>query len=288
MPKQLKLVHLVTILCLLIFAISTHGIALEKDGLLKIHFLDVGQGDAIFIESPNGNQVLIDGGPDNKVLTKLSQVMPFFDKTIDLVLLTHAHADHVAGLVGVLERYDIENIVMTNSLYDSGQFRSWLDGVSNEGAKIAEALAGRKIDLGNGVELIILYPFIPQDESKPKDPNEISVVAMLKYKDFEVLLTGDLEQKQEEEILRNNLNINSDVLKIGHHGSKTSTSGNFLKAISPEVAAISVGLKNRYGHPSPLVIDRLESSDVKYYLTSTKGDIKIISDGSYFKIITQK
>lgn len=288
MPKQLKLVHLVTILCLLIFAISTHGIALEKDGLLKIHFLDVGQGDAIFIESPNGNQVLIDGGPDNKVLGKLSQVMPFFDKTIDLVLLTHAHADHVAGLVGVLERYDIENIVMTNSLYDSGQFRSWLDGVSNEGAKIVEALAGRKIDLGNGVELIILYPFIPQDESKPKDPNEISVVAMLKYKDFEVLLTGDLEQKQEEEILRNNLNIDSDVLKIGHHGSKTSTSDNFLKAISPEVAAISVGLKNRYGHPSPLVIDRLESSDVKYYLTSTKGDIKIISDGSYFKIITQK
>ena len=110
MPKQLKLIHLVIILCLSVFAFSTHSIASQKDGLLKVHFFDIGQGDSVFIESPSGYQVLIDGGPDNKILSKLGEVMPFYDKDIDVLVASHPHADHIVGLIDVLARYDVKNI----------------------------------------------------------------------------------------------------------------------------------------------------------------------------------
>ena len=111
MPKQLKLIHLTILICLSVFAFSTNSTAKEKEGLLKIYFFDVGQGDGIFVETPNGNQVLIDGGPDNKVLQELAKVIPFYDREIDMVVATHPHADHIAGLIGVLERYDVKNIL---------------------------------------------------------------------------------------------------------------------------------------------------------------------------------
>src|SRR3990167_4135230 len=151
--RQLKLAHLVIILCLSVFAFSTYSTAQEKDGLLKVYFFDVGQGDAIFIETPNGNQVLIDGGPDDKVVQELAKVMPFYDREIDMVVATHPHADHIAGLISVLERYDVKNIMQAEEDYNSPVVSAWQDSVKNEKANEIEAIAGKIIELGNGVAL---------------------------------------------------------------------------------------------------------------------------------------
>src|SRR3989344_4938532 len=154
--RKLSLIHLVIILCLSAFASSTHSIASQKDGFLKVYFFDIGQGDSIFIETPNGSRVLIDGGPDNTVLQKLGEVMPFYDKDIDLMILTHPHTDHMVGLINVFERYDVKNIIEAKESYNSGEFKAWREAVRNENANNLEAIAVKEINLGDGVIITIL------------------------------------------------------------------------------------------------------------------------------------
>jgi len=285
MSKPLKLIHLVIILCLSVFAFSTHSIASQKDGLLRINFFDVGQGDAIFIETPSGQQVLIDGGPDNRVLSKLGEVMPFYDKDIDLVVVSHPHADHMVGLIDVLERYEVKNIIEARESYGSGEFRAWQESVKNEEANNIEAIAGKEVDLGDGTILTILHPFESVAGDNPKNPHDDVVVAVLKYGELEVMLTGDMETEVERRLIMDGYNLDSDVLKVGHHGSKTSSSEEFLTAVSPETAIIQVGEKNRYGHPSSEILERLENYGIKYYRNDLNGDIKLISDGINYQII---
>jgi len=288
MLKQLKLVHLVILLCLSVFAFFTYGYASQQDGLLKIYFLDIGQGDSIFIESPSGQQVLIDGGPDNRVLSKLGEVMPFYDRDIDAVIVSHPHADHIVGLIDTLERYDVKNIIEAKESYNSPEFRAWNEAVAQEKVDDIEAIAGKVIDLGGGVTLTILHPLESVVGDNPKNPHEDVVVVMLKYGELEVMLTGDMEEEVERRLILEGYNLHSDVLKIGHHGSKTSTSEEFLSAVSPEVAIIQVGAKNRYGHPSLEVLERLENYDIKYYRNDINGDIKLVSDGNNYLISTEK
>lgn len=283
--RKLSLAHLVILLCLSVFAFSTHSIASQKDGLLKIYFLDIGQGDAIFIETPSGRQMLVDGGPNNKVLSKLGEVMPFYDKDIDVVVASHPHADHIVGLMDVLERYEVKNIIEAKESYNSSEFRSWEEAVKNEKANNIEAVAGKVIDLGDGTTLTILHPFESVVGDNPKNPHDDGVVALILYGELEVMLTGDMEAKVERRLILTGEDLDSDILKVGHHGSKTSTTEEFLSAVSPEVAIIQVGAKNRYGHPSPEVLNRLENSGIKYYKNDTDGDIKLISDGLNYQIL---
>src|SRR3989344_6241750 len=140
--RQLSLTHLIIFLCLSVFAFSTHSTANQKDGLLKIYFLDIGQGDSILIETPSGRQILVDGGPDNKVLQKLGEVMPFYDKDIDLVIVSHPHTDHFVGLLDVLDRYEVKNIIEAKEEYNSPQFKLWQNAVNDEGANGIEAITG--------------------------------------------------------------------------------------------------------------------------------------------------
>jgi len=281
--RQLKLTHLVIILCLSVFTFSTHSIASQKDGLLKIYFFDVGQGDAIFVETPSGNQVLIDGGPDNKVIQELAKVMPFYDHDIDMVVATHPHADHIAGLISVLERYEVNQRLSRIYYYNSPVVLTWRDVVQGEGANEIEAIAGKTIELGNDVVLKIIYPRQSLEGQTVKNPNNNSVVMMLDYKDTEILLVGDIESKVEKELLGDE--IDADILKVGHHGSKTSTTVGFLEKISPQVAFIGVGSKNKFGHPSSEVTQRLENLGIKYYRTDLDGHTEVVSDGQSFKII---
>ena len=280
--KRLSLIHLVIILCLSVFSFSTHSIASQKDGLLKVYFLDVGQGDSIFVETPNGNQILIDGGPDNKVIQKLAKVMPFYDHDIDMVIATHPHADHIAGLIEVLERYNVKNVLQAKEDYNSPVVPAWRDAVKNEKTNEIEAIAGKIIELGNGVVLKIIYPEESLEGQTVKNPNNSSVVMMLDYKETEILLVGDIEAKVEKELLDDD--IDADILKVGHHGSKTSTTANFLERISPQVAFVEVGSKNKFGHPSPEVIQRLENSGIKYYRTDLDGHMEVLTDGEIFRI----
>lgn len=258
----------------------------EPDNYLTVNFLDVGQGDAIFIETPFHNQVLIDGGPGSAVLSQLGQVMPFYDKEIDLVILTHPDADHLSGLVEVVERYKVNKVVTTGVKTNTKEFQVWQKAIQNKNIPIQIAEADQVIKLSQNIHLYVLTPFEDVDGKEVKDLNETSIVNRLVYGDFKALLTGDAEFKTEKELLERDIFIDSDVLKVGHHGSKNSTSQDFLDVVSPEVAVIQVGENNRYHHPTAEVLGRLKN--IKVYRTDQDGRIEVKSDGKGYRVVTKK
>ncbi|MEK7664657.1 MAG: ComEC/Rec2 family competence protein [Patescibacteria group bacterium] len=260
---------------------------LAGSGDLKVYFLDVGQGDAIFIETPGHHQILIDGGPDSTIIEKLQNIMPLQDKIIDLVILTHPEKDHMQGLIEVLERYKIEYILWTGVKRQTPEYQRWVEVLNKEeieGAKTIIAFSEKSIKAGN-VSIDILYPFENLSGKELKDSNDSSVVSYLVFSKRTFLFTGDITSKAEEDILNNKVGLSADVLKIAHHGSKYSSSDDFLKAVNPAVSVISAGKNNSYGHPTPEVLQRLEKFGIKISRTDTDGDIEIVSDGNNIKIL---
>jgi competence protein ComEC len=244
---------------------------------LEVTFFDVGQGDSIFVEIPSGYQILIDGGPTSIVLEKLGKRMPFWDRTIDLIILTHPDHDHILGLLEVLERYKVDNILWTGILSEGGEYEQWLDLINKEGAKIIIAKSGQRISAGD-VEIDILFPFESLEGDKISDANNTSVVARLVFGETSFLFMGDV-YKSTEKLLNN---VDSDVLKVGHHGSKTSSDANFIFSVSPNIAVISCGKDNPYGHPHQETLDALLNIEV--LRTDFAGDIKIMSDGNIVRV----
>ncbi|MFH1575730.1 MAG: ComEC/Rec2 family competence protein [Candidatus Nealsonbacteria bacterium] len=238
---------------------------------LEVTFFDVGQGDAIFIETPQNHQILIDGGPGSAVLEKLGKEMPFWDRTIDLVILTHPDSDHVSGLIEVLRRYEVENILWTGILCETAECQEWQKLIKEEGANIFIAQAGQQI-LTRTVLVSILYPFENLEGKKVSNTNNTSIVARLVYGESSFLFTGDIYQSVEKKLT----NVDSDVLKVGHHGSKNSSAQNFIEAVSPEIAVISSGKDNRYGHPHEEALAILEKYDIRTLRADLNGDIKIL------------
>lgn len=255
----------------------------QSDGLLRVYFMDVGQGDAELIDF-NGKQVLIDGGPDSRIIHELGKVMPFYDHSIDLVILTHPHADHVSGLIEVLKRYEVGQIVENYTPYNTAGYAEWNKEKSS--IPTVQARAGQIIDLGSGAKLTILYPFNPDadDQEALKNPHDAMVVFRLDYGNESVLFTGDAEAKTEYKLIASGANLSTQFLKVGHHGSKTSTTEDFLKAVDPVLAFIEVGKKNRYGLPYQRILDRLENYGIKYYRTDIDGTIELILDSQDYRI----
>ena len=245
---------------------------------LEVIFFDVGQGDSIFIEIPLGYQILIDGGPTSVVLEKLGERMPFWDKTIDLIILTHPDHDHISGLLEVLERYKVDNILWTGILSEGGEYEQWLDLISKEGAEIIIAKAGQRITAGDA-RIDVLFPFENLEGENVSDANNTSIVSKLIFGKTSFLFMGDA-YKSTERLLNN---IDSDVLKVSHHGSKTSSDKNFISLVSPNIAVISCGQDNSYGHPHQETLDSLLGIEV--LRTDLIGDIKIISDGEKIKVV---
>ena len=256
---------------------------LNKSQLLEVNFFDVSQGDAIFIETPERNQILIDGGPDSLILEKLGKELPFYDRTIDLIILTHPEKDHLAGLIEVLKRYKVENILWTGIIRDTSEFKEWKKLIESEGAKIFIAKAGQKIKLPRS-DLDILYPFENLEGQTLKDSNNTSIVAKLIFGQNSFLFTGDAYKSVERELLEKGIDINSDIVKVAHHGSKTSSDSDFIAQVSPEIAVISVGKNNTYGHPHQEVLETLAKYGINILRTDLNGDIKIISDGKNYEI----
>lgn len=249
-----------------------------KEDLLCVVFLDVGQGDAIFIQSPSGVQVLVDAGRDSSVLRELADVMGFWDKDLDYVLATHPDADHVGGLVDVFERYEVANFIRTESESDTSVWQSVERLSEGEGAEIFYARRGQKYDLGGGVMLEILFPDIDPIDL---ESNTSSIVAKLIYGDTSFMLTGDSPKAIEEYlVLAEGEFLKSNVLKVGHHGSRTSTSDLFLAEVSPDYAVISAGKDNQYGHPHIEVTDMLFNHGVTTYSTAESGRITFMSDAT--------
>lgn len=246
------------------------------DGL-RFTVLDVGQGDALLVQTPNGNDVLVDGGPDSRVVERLSKRLPASDRTIELVILTHPDLDHVGGLAAVARQYRIERVLETGVRSTSRADAAWVSEVSKQGSERIEARAGERFEL-DGVTFDILWPSAETDWQTRKR-NETSVVVKMTYGETSFLLTGDISSDVEARLVQTGTLTNVDVLKVPHHGSISSSSEEFLDAIKPETAVISVGQKNRYGHPHPVVVRRLEQRGAKVLRTDEDGDVVIVSDG---------
>jgi len=262
--------------------------ALTSNNDLKVDFLDVGQGDSAFIQTPEDHQILIDGGPDSSALKELSLLMPFWDKEIDLVILTHPESDHMQGLLDILQSYKADYILWSGVKKNAAEYDAWtsiLEKQKKMGAKIIIASAKQEIKAGN-VLIDTLYPLENMEGQDMKNTsNDTCVVSKLIYGDNSFLFTGDISSVAEKEIVNSGENISADVLKVAHHGSKYSTSDLFLENVEPEIAAISVGAKNTYGHPTQEVLQRLENFGIKIFRTDKDGDIKMESDGKNIKII---
>lgn len=256
---------------------SPSSTASDHSSYLLVSFLDVGQGDAIFIETPDGVQVLVDGGPDSSVLRELGEVMGVRDRTIDIIVGTHPDKDHIGGLVEVLERYEVGAIVKTENMSDTNVAAAYAAATAQENAEIIYARRGQTLTLGASTTLRILFP-----ETDPTDmeSNTSSIVLQLSYGDIDFLLTGDSPKNIEEYlVLAEGENLESEVLKVGHHGSRTSTSELFLDEVAPQYAVISAGADNRYGHPNVEVTDMLFNKRVETLSTAEQGSITFLSDG---------
>jgi competence protein ComEC len=253
----------------------------ERGDVLTVSFLDVGQGDAIFIEAPNGNQVLIDGGANRAVLRELSSVMPFFDRSIDVVIATHPDADHIGGLFHVLTRYDVDFILRSGVVNETGVFEA-LNTILQE-KNILEIVArqGMRVVLDEGIHLDVLFP---DRDVSGVEVNAASIVTQLVYKEHEFLFTGDAPRSIEDHLVHTyGDTLQSEVLKVGHHGSRTSSSEFFVGYVSPEYAVVSAGCGNQYGHPHEEVRELFLKMESILLTTCDLGTITFSSDGVVLK-----
>lgn len=241
-------------------------------GFSKLHFFDVGQGDAIYIRTVQGNDILIDAGPGDVVLSKLGRVMPFADRTLELVILTHPHADHIAGMNEILKRFKVEKIILPDVDYDSATYTTLRQATHDRGLVVHWPRLGQRIYLDDTMVLDVLYPASGDFNQAPKDINDVSVVGRLSFGQSQVLFTGDAGKDIERFLLDLDLPLNSEILKIGHHGSRHSTSQKFLQTAHPAFSIISVG-KNSYGHPHEEVLGLLGQAEGRVLRTDELGDI---------------
>lgn len=257
---------------------------------LRVTFFDVGQGDGILIETPLGNQILIDGGPSEKIVAKLGQTLPFWDRSIDMLILTHPHADHIDGLLEVLKRYDVNMVMESGVAHSIPEYREWHTLLKEKNVRVVLARRGQMIDAGGGARLMVLAPFEDYFEQSPNNIHNAMVVSRLVYGSGSILFMGDAEKMVEYRLVHDSSGIgsetlHSDILKVGHHGSKTSTTDEFLRAVTPSYAIISVGRKNRYGHPYQEVLYHLISFGSTILRTDQDGDIQFINEGTRFRLV---
>lgn len=258
-------------------------VSISSFGKFKVVACDVGQGDATLIVTTSGSQVLVDGGPGKKVLDCLGSYMPFWDRDVEMIVLTHPQKDHMEGLIAVLENYKVGTIVWTGVKAESGLFADWQNKVGLEKAKVINPRIGQTLMIDK-VSFDVLWPSTEKiaewENVAPADLNESSVVLRLNGQGFCMYLTGDITL----EILEGFSLRPCEVLKISHHGSYTGTNEVILEKIKPKIALIEVGKSNSYGHPHPKVLDQLNSKGIQIYRTDTDGRVEITLDKGNFKI----
>lgn len=259
------------LLSLIIFNIIVFSCILNKNDDLKVVFFNIGQGDSIFIETSQGHQILVDGGPDNSVLTNLENFMNPFDKSLDMLILTHADKDHLAGLVSVLKIYEVDTFVWNGVPTDSELFKELQELLIDKKVVVLDAYD--KIFAGD-IEIEIYNPFNTNNNSN--DLNDSSIVFKLIHGNSKFLLTGDISSNVEKDLIKR-FDLKSNILKVGHHGSKSSTGEDFIMAVVPSCAVISVG-KNSYGHPAERVLNLIKDKNIKLLRTDIDGDIVFYSN----------
>lgn len=244
---------------------------------LEVTFLDVGQGDSALIEFPDGKSALIDGGPDKKVLESLGKEMPFYRRKIDIIFLSHPHADHLAGIIHVIKRYDVGRVAITDAVHTSPEYEEFLGVVKEKDIPVTKAVRGTRFNFGNSIEARVLYPL--QNMSQDNNLNNTSQVLVLTNKKDDFLFMGDLEKDATSSMIAMEGDLKTDVLKTPHHGSQDAFNEDIYKKTGARYAVISVG-KNKYGHPYSALLDFLQASNIKTLRTDEGGDIKFVSDGN--------
>lgn len=268
----------VLVLTIVVLCIGHALVREARAGMLTVSFLDVGQGDAVFISAPSGRQLLIDGGKNRAVIRQLSRVMPWYDRSIDVVLATHPDADHIGGLPDVFARYDVDLVVHSSVQDAEGADAMAFDAaVADEGVESIVAERGQTIDLGGGAYLEVLFP----DRAVPLiETNTGSVIVRVVYGETSFMLTGDSPKSIEEYLVRLDADLlEADVLKVGHHGSRTSSSLAFVGFVAPEYAVYSRGCDNSYGHPHDEVKETFAKLSILTLDTCEEGTITFVSDG---------
>lgn len=255
---------------------SSYNAELNSQNKLLVHYIDVGQADSILVQV-NGKNMLIDAGnkaDGDKIVSYLQKQRV---KKLDYVIATHPHEDHIGGMSAVLNKFTVEDFYAPKKTAATRAFENMVKAL--DGKKIKTAFAGVKLDLGEDVNCEIIAP----NSKDYKEINNYSAVIKLDYKDNKFLFTGDAESLSEEEIIKSNIDISSDVLKIGHHGSSSSTSSDFLDKVSPEIAIISTGKNNDYGHPHKETLSALKKRNITIYRTDIDGTVVLSSDGTKIK-----
>ena len=255
--------------------------------------LDVGQGDSILIVAPGGKTVLVDAGTPGSGKVVMDAMHRYGLQQIDLMVATHAHADHIGGADEVLRATKVVNVLDSQVPNATKNYEDFLKAIKERGAKYIGAQPGQKFDLGGGAQLTVLAPIQPfftkdQLRSGANEPNANSVVVRLDYGDFSMLLTGDAEAETEQRLMQAGANVKAKVLKVGHHGSRYASSEEFLRAGGFEAALISNGSENRYGHPSQEALDRFKRLGIKIYRTDLQGEITITTRGQGYQIQTAR
>lgn len=245
-----------------------------------VSMLNIGQGDAIYIKAPNGKELIIDGGPDQKLLSELGSIMPFFDKKIDMIIVTNPDKDHYAGFIDLMDKYQVDQLVEPGTISSTPTYHAFKEKVKEKG--LIETIAGRGmkivLDKKKNVYLDILFP---DQDVKDFSTNDGSLVAKLVYGNTSVMFQGDSPQKIENYLINTygKEELKADILKAGHHGSRTSTGKSYVEAVSPKWVLISCGQNNRYGHPHKETLDTLASEGVEILRTDIEGRITLVSDG---------
>jgi len=277
----MRIFTLKTIFLLFLFNLISWYFVFEfsKEPYLTVYFFNVGEGDGILIQTPFKNQILIDGGPDSKILEKLSKVMPFWDKTIEVLILTHPDKDHLTGQISVLKHYKVENLIWNGLKSEITEYKQWENLLQEKQIKIFKVQDYKRVKEKN----LILTFLWPKNSSNFafRNSNDLSIVAKLKYYQNSFLFTGDISSLGEKALISlwDKKTLESQVLKVAHHGSKYSTSEEFLLKVQPEFAVISVGKDNPYFHPHFQTLENLKKHGTTIFRTDLNGDIKFFGNG---------
>jgi competence protein ComEC len=267
---------------LIVIAISLFSIVFghKKQGVLTFAVLDIGQGDALYIESPTGTQVIVDGGPGNNLLKALPKVMPFYDRSVDMIVVTNPDSDHYEGFIKFLDKYKVSNVLEPGTTNAYPAYAVFENKVKQKNISKTIARRGQEIDLGGGAYLQILFPDRNVSEVSP---NTGSIVMKLIYGDTSVMLQGDSISNIEQYLLElDGEYLKSDILKAGHHGSRTSSVEEYVAKVSPKWTVISSGKNNSYGHPHKETLATMKKLQIPTYDTCNNGTIVFESDGKNF------
>lgn len=262
----------------LILGLSLYQFFQLKDARASISFLDVGQGDSILLQTEEGKNILIDAGPDGRVVERLSEKLNFFNQKIDLFILTHPHLDHYGGILDLMQKYPVNAVMLTGIASNDPVYMSFIKSLKQQAIPIVYPSEDKDLQISGDLYLDFLYPFKGESligqEVKNKNNNSVGLRILDEKKKSLVLLTGDAEEEQETELLLSGQDFSADLLKLGHHGSKTSSIPSFLEAVKAKRFVVSVGKDNKFGHPNQEIIDRLTGKEV--HRTDQEGTVNFM------------